>query len=71
MADQLTPDEVLPLVTERMLRGPAFTAYGLCDTWGHEHMRLIDRTIQKLRKAGKITGRREGRTYVWKAVSDV
>jgi hypothetical protein len=70
MADQLSKRHAEAQVEERILRGPEFTAAGLCDRYGHEHMRLIDRTIQKLRKAGKITGRREGRTFVWKAASD-
>ena len=56
-------------LVERMLSGQPFTYGGLCATWGEAvnetRTRLIDRTIQKLRRAGKIAYRREGRSAVW------
>lgn len=32
--------------------------------------RIADRTLQKLRKEGKISFRREGRTVIWRKVGE-
>jgi hypothetical protein len=54
----------------RMLNGASFTYGGMCSAYGDEvhesKTRLIDRTIQKLRRAGKIAYTREGRLVVWR-----
>ena len=53
----------------RMLSGEPFTFGGLCVTFGRDHFRLIDRTIQKLRKRNLIAFERKGRDVVWSAVA--
>lgn len=55
-------------IEARMLSGAEFTFGGLVDRYGKEHYRRIDRMIQRLRKAGKVTKRRDGRSFIWKAV---
>ena len=56
-------------IDARMLSGEPFTYCGLCVTFGRDCSRLIDRTIQKLRKLGLITFRRDGRDVIWSAVA--
>lgn len=65
-------------IQARMLNGETFTYSGLCDRYRAEDSSLyrrtggctlIDQTIQKLRKAGKITGERKGRTFIWRATN--
>lgn len=62
----------------RMLSGEPFTYGELCRWRGareqravrlgnYDHDRLIDHTIQKLRKAGKIAFKREGGKVVWRS----
>jgi hypothetical protein len=70
MSDKLSERHTVPQIEARMLNGAEFTFKGLCDRYGEEHYRLIDRTIQKLRRAGKISYRREGRDFIWSAVND-
>lgn len=67
MADKISPRHASTQIEARMLNGAEFTFKGLVDRYGEEHYRLIDRTIQKLRKAGKISHRREGRDFIWSA----
>lgn len=66
-------------IEARMLSGEPFTYSGLCawradkeqgayKTQFGDHDRLIDRTIQKLRRAGKIAYKREGNLTVWRPV---
>ena len=65
-------------IEARMLNGEPFTFSGLCQDFLAERRAmatpddgtLIDRTIQKLRKAGKITGERKGRKFIWRAASE-
>ena len=58
----------------RMLSGEPFTYGGLCDTFGvsfnETRTRLIDRTIQKLRRKGLIAYRREGGAVTWRPVTE-
>lgn len=53
----------------RMLSGEPFTYGGLCEAYGvaveENKSRLIDRTIQKLRRKGLIAYRRERGAVVW------
>lgn len=57
---------------EHMLSGAEFTYGGVValrhqmDGVDQDRDRLVDRTIQKLRRAGKIAWTREGRTVVWR-----
>ena len=61
-------DEQQELIT-RMLGGESFTYGGLASLRkGGDHDRLIDKTIQKLRRAGKIAWAREAGRVVWRAV---
>lgn len=54
----------------RMLSGKEFTYSGLQDEFNRrDDDRVIDRTIQKLRKAGKITCERKFGKATWKVVS--
>jgi len=63
-------------IQARMLNGEPFTYGELCAENRTEDASLyraiggctlIDQTIQKLRKSGKITGERKGRTFIWRA----
>jgi hypothetical protein len=55
-------------IEARMLSGKPFTYMELCKTHSkdNDNDRLIDRTIQRLRRAGKIYMTREGRYVVWR-----
>jgi hypothetical protein len=66
-------------IETRMLSGEPFTYGGLCawrataermpgDTRHYDHDRLIDRTIQKLRRKGLIAFTRERGLVVWRPV---
>jgi hypothetical protein len=66
---------------ERMLSGEPFTYGALCEwraereqgavrTKNYDHDRLVDRTIQKLRRAGKISFTREGGKVVWRPAAE-
>lgn len=65
-----SPAEVLE---ERMLSGEPFTYGGLCVALGREfnedRTRVIDKTIQRLRRRGLISFSREGRSVVWRPTS--
>lgn len=76
---QTNPEQAL--WEARMLSGEPFTYGQLCarrrataapeDRFKHDdHDRLIDRTIQKLRRKGLIAFTREGSKVVWRAVSE-
>ena len=76
MARESEAKELEEAVTDHMLAGGPFTYSGLCRNFRAENAtifdrfggdRVIDRTIQKLRKAGKIKGERRGRTFIWRA----
>lgn len=61
-------------VEKRILSGIDFTYMGLCiDTFGstHDIGRLVDKAIQRLRRAGKVAYRREkgNRSPIWKATA--
>ena len=71
-------NDVQAQLIQRMLKGDPFTYSSLCVYRGvrlegrqcaYDEDRLVDRTIQKLRKAGKITFTREGRSVVWRPVT--
>lgn len=55
-------------IESRMLSGKPFTYMELCKTYSDDNDadRLIDRTIQRMRRAGKIYMSREGRYVVWR-----
>ncbi|CAM2952938.1 hypothetical protein [Brevundimonas diminuta] len=59
----------------RMLSGEPFTYGGLCATYGKElnedRTRVIDKTIQRLRRKGLIAFTREGRSTVWRPTQQV
>lgn len=73
MSETDQPREILSLrhadaqIEARMLSGIEFTFGGLVDRYGRQHYRRIDKIIQRLRKAGKIAKRRDGRNFIWKA----
>lgn len=63
-------------IESRMLSGEPFSYGTLCASFRAMHRRvfdqvqgdrLIDQTIQKLRKSGKIRGERHGRGFIWHA----
>ena len=60
-------------IEARMLSGKPFTYMELCKTHSDDNDddRLIDRTIQRLRRAGKIRFIREGRYVVWGASEEM
>jgi hypothetical protein len=67
----MTKDEV----EARILSGEPFTYGALCD-WrlgtgdqGENRDRLIDRSIQRLRRKGLIAFKREGGKVVWRTVA--
>lgn len=70
----MTEDEAKTALEPRMLSGEPFTYGGLRDAFGdavrEDRTRLIDRTIQKLRRKGLITYRREGGAVVWRIVQE-
>lgn len=58
----------------RMLSGEPFTYGGLSKEFApgksashHDASRLVDRTIQKLRRKGLIAFKREGGKVIWRA----
>lgn len=55
-------------IEARMLSGKPFTYMELCKTHSdnNDNDRLIDRTIQRLRRAGKIWFMREGKSVIWR-----
>jgi hypothetical protein len=63
---------------DRMLNGKPFSRNDLlADLRDHDRELFtyavscsrLDQTIVKLRKAGKITGERKGRTFIWRATN--
>lgn len=71
MSDQAT-------IIAKMMNGEPFTYGGLC-AWRRkfvgafqhgDHDRLIDRTIQKLRREGKIAFERKGRLTIWRMIEN-
>lgn len=63
-ADQSIKEQI----EARMLSGEPFEFSLMCARFGMTNYRLVDRITQRLRKAGKIAYRREGRSVVWRAV---
>ena len=55
---------------DRILNGTRHTFADLCDFFDADETQAmqIDRTLQKLRRNGKIKMRRDGRTVYWKAL---
>jgi predicted transcriptional regulator len=55
-------------IIDHMLSVGEFTFGGVVAKFGghdSDNYRVVDRTIQKLRRAGKIKKRREGNTFIW------
>lgn len=68
---QRVGEDIQAEIENRMLSGDSFTYGDLCALFyqnhGFECDRAIDRTIQKLRKKGKIAFERKGGRVVWAA----
>ena len=54
---------------DRMLSGEPFTYGALASLRNGDKDRLVDKTIQKLRRAGKIAFAREEGRVVWRVVA--
>lgn len=66
------PQTLPEQIETRMLSGEPFTYGGLASAFEGQGpgdvSRLVDRTIQKLRKKGLIAFKRQGRDVIWQRV---
>jgi hypothetical protein len=67
--------EIQAKLEQRMLSGEPFI-YGRLCAWAQRHLgavedrdRLVDKTIQKLRRRGAIAFERRGRDVIWTATN--
>jgi hypothetical protein len=71
MARNITKLQVQTTVERRILSGEPFTYGGLLGELGSsDEDRSVDRTIQKFRRRGLISFRREGRHVLWTRTAD-